>query len=124
MAVLTAGTAFAPFVSQWKSNGVLVVRFFGAGVTITPLAVAVSASRHVIVAGRVTFEGAGGLDICSDANVIDQIEFVTRGTCNLPVGLETNTGEALQITNANAQTVRGWVAYATLIDGQPCPLFG
>lgn len=124
MATFTLVTAIVPYASQWRDSGVTVVRFSSAAAaTITTIADAGGAgTRHVIVAGRVSYEGAGGFDICSAATTIDQIEFAARGTAFLPVGLECAENEVLAFTNADAVATRGWVAWVTLKDGQYCGL--
>ena len=119
MAALTVGAAALAARSQWRSQGIKIVRFSGAGVDISELVAAVSAQFVVVVGGRVSFSGAGGLDITSDATVIDQIEFVATDTKRFPAGLETDVGEALKITNADGATIRGWVAYAQIPAGRP-----
>jgi len=120
MAMTTTG--IAPFASGWKEAGVKIKHFSGPGVTITPVHVAVADKRHVIVGGRVSVDKAATFDIVSAATVRDSLEFITRGTANLPKGFETATNEALSFTNVSAAEVLGWVAYVTIEDGQYCPL--
>lgn len=119
MATLTVGTAALAARSQWRSQGIKIVRFSGAGVTISELVAAVSEQYVVVIGGRVTASGACGLDLSSDSTVIDQIEFVVTDTKRLPAGLETDEGEALKITNADGATIRGWLAYAQIPAGRP-----
>lgn len=121
MAALTVSAAITPYNGKWGPKGCIRKNFSGAGVAVSEIAAAATGIRHVIVDGRVSFEGAGGFDISSGAAVTDQIEFAARGTATLPRGWETVEGEAMSFTNADAATVRGWVIYMSIGDGQEVP---
>ncbi len=122
MAALTiSAEAIRPNAVEWRSSEVKVRRFNGAGTDDSTIEAAAADKRHVIVAGRCSFDGAERMDILSGANVIDSIEAPARCTAEMPKGLECDTNEALILNKAGAAvTVRGWIAYVTLEAGSPC----
>lgn len=112
------GSAITPYRSQWKNQGVVIKLISGTSAGGTKeIAAATELTRHVIVGGRISIDGAGDITLKSAANTIDLISFVCTGTANLPVGLETVVNEALQITVENGAVGTGWIAYASILDG-------
>ena len=128
MAVLTlnptvAATASgAPFfIEGYRTNLVRRRHISGTGATITPIQVAVTAQRHIIVAGRITVEAAGTIEIYSATTLRDQLEFPAAGTALWPRGFECETAEQLAIKNPDGLTCVGWIAWITITDGLSVP---
>ena len=125
MASIISGTAFTPFPSGLKHNGVVRRYIDGTTGDDSEVVAAVTGKRHVIVGGRLSCDGADRCDIYSDAGgqLLDSIEFAARATATFPVGVETETAHALVLNKVSAATaVRGYIDYVTLGSGDHCPL--
>ena len=114
MAVLATTTA-TPADSASLARGVhrVFITNGEAGVTITPIAAAVTGSYHTIVGGLISVSKACGIDICSGTTVRASIEFAVSATAHFPVGFETTVSEQLAITNAGAAACVGYIDYIT-----------
>jgi len=128
MAALTTSTHETAYANAWLANGVTVVLFSGSGADDTTIAAAASGKQHWIIGGRISADQADKLDIYSGSSaagtLLDQVQFVARGTLPLPAGVHTEAGEALVFDAGGTATFTGWVAYVTLSQGQYCPLIG
>ncbi len=129
MAVLTLNPTLAtdadgaPFFDSCRLGNLVRRRHItsSAGNTITPIQVAVTDSRHVIVGGRITVEAAGSIEIYSATTLRDQIEFPAAGTASWPKAFECESSEQLAIKNPDGLTCVGWIAWVTLVNGQRIP---
>ena len=125
MAFAGGVTAQTPFRSQWAAQGVEIDLIVGGtGTTDHEVAAAVASSRHIVVDGSLSSEGTGTVEILSGTTTIATLEFVGAGRVDFPRGLECNTGELMALTNDNGINISGWIAYATITDGQPLVLRG
>lgn len=116
MAALTVGSALT--VAHMKGSPVKRKIFTGAGADASEIAAAETGKRHAIVGGQMSAAAADEVQIDSDANVLTQLNFSAgQLTQNLPVGLETVSGEALKFDKIGAEVIFGFVDYVTIDNG-------
>ena len=110
------------FIEGYRTNDVRRRHITSsAGTTLTPIQVGIASKRHIIVAGRITVEAAGTIEIYSETTLRDQIEFPAAGTALWPKGFECETEEDLAIKNPDGLTCVGWIAWITITDGLTVP---
>ena len=126
MADITLGTEYTPYPSQLKNNGVLAVRFSGAGADATDIETAAGAgTRIVIVGGYVSAPSACSYTFKSGSNVIYVAELAAPGTMLISPGLGGRSCDAnadLTLTNDDEVEGFGEVLWVVLEDGDSCPL--
>jgi len=126
MAALTVAAATQPPDSGRLNNGVYTVLASGAGSTQTAVVAAVAGKKITIIRGWITFDGAVVDNvIVQSANTSLFTAYGSNGvatTIELPRGLYTAAGEALNLKKASTATISCHIEYVVIASGVHLPL--
>jgi len=126
MAALTVSTATQPPDSGRLNNGIYTVLASGAGTTQTAVVAAVAAKKITIVRGWISFDGATADNVIVQSG--NTTLFTAYGsnavaiTVELPRGLYTAAGAALNLKKASTAVVSVHIEYAVIGSGVHLPL--